>query len=107
MTTGIRITWAGGNPYVPFDSEATIEKGEVVYDWDKAYESRYPSHFRTSLRFGLKRNEKKFNLQFVIDLQYRANYTYVYLSRIDVLTGEIYRTYKMGFYPMANWRIQF
>jgi hypothetical protein len=107
LVTGLRITWAGGNPYVPYNPEATIASGEVVYDWKDAYTKRYADHFRSSIRFGLKRNEKKFNMQFVIDLQYRANYTYVYLYRIDVLTGDIYKTYKMGFYPMANWRIQF
>lgn len=107
LVTGIRLTWSGGNPYIPYDPEATVQKGEVVYDWSRACQVKYPDHFRTSLRFGLKRNERKFNMQFVIDLQYRANYTYVYLYRIDVLTGDIYKTFKMGFYPMANWRIQF
>lgn len=105
--SGIRLTWAGGNPYVPFDTKATTDLGEVVYDWNHAYGVKYPDHFRSSIRFGLKRNERKISWEFVLDLQYRANYTYVYLYRIDVLTGEIYKTYKMGFYPMSTWRIQF
>lgn len=104
---GIRFTWAGGRPYVPYDQEETVRLGEVVYDWENAYKVRYDDYFRTSLRFGMRRNEKKFSTEFVFDLQYRANYTYVYLYRIDVTTGEISKNYKMGFYPNSTIRFQF
>ncbi len=104
---GLRLTWAGGQPYVPFDQQATVEQAEVVYEWDRAYQEKYDDYLRGSFRFGIRRNEKGFNMQFFIDLQYRANYTYVYLYRIDVVTGEIVKTYKMGFYPLGVWRIQF
>jgi len=104
---GLRITWAGGRPYVPYDQEETVKQGEVIYDWDRAYEERYDDYFRSSFRFGMRRNRKKFNTEFVFDLQYRSNYTYVYLYRIDVTTGEIVKNFKMGFYPNATIRIQF
>ncbi|NOX85008.1 MAG: TonB-dependent receptor [Chlorobi bacterium] len=104
---GLRVTWAGGRPYVPYDQEATVKQGQVVYDWEDAYKPRFNNYFRTSLRIGLRRNEKKFNMEFYFDLQYRANYTYVYYYRIDVLTGDIYKEYDLGFYPMAVVRIQF
>jgi hypothetical protein len=107
LILGLRLTWAGGQPYIPFDQVATVEKKQVVYDWRRAYEERYEDYLRGSFRFGIRRNEKGFNMQFYIDLQYRANYTYVYLYRIDVITGEIVKTYKMGFYPLGVWRIQF
>lgn len=107
MILGLRITWAGGLPYVPFDEQATIANGKVVYDWERAYQEKYEDFLRGSFRFGIRRNEKGFNMQFFVDLQYRANYTYVYLYRIDVVTGEIVKTFKMGFYPLGVWRIQF
>ena len=104
---GLRVTWAGGRPYVPYDQEETVKQGKVVYDWNRAYEERYNDYFRSSLRFGIRRNSKKFNTELVFDLQYRANYTYVYLYRIDVVTGEIIKNFKMGFYPTSTIRIQF
>jgi len=107
LILGLRMTWAGGRPYIPFDQQATVANGEVIYDWDRAYQEKYEDYLRGSFRFGIRRNEKGFNMQFYIDLQYRANYTYVYLYRIDVVTGEIVKTYKMGFYPLGVWRIQF
>jgi hypothetical protein len=107
LILGLRMTLTGGRPYVPYDQEATVEAGEVVYDWEDAYVSRHQDYFRTSFRLGLRRNERKFNVAFLFDLQYRTNYTYVYMYRIDVVTGEIVEDYQMGWYPNATVRFQF
>ncbi|MGA3014624.1 MAG: TonB-dependent receptor [Bacteroidales bacterium] len=107
MSFGLRATWAGGNPYIPFDPAATLSTGEPVLDWGHAYQVRYPDYKRVSLRFGIKRNRPGYNLEFMLDLQYRTNYTNVYLQRIDPKTGEIKNFFQMGFFPMATWRIQF
>jgi hypothetical protein len=107
MSFGLRATWAGGNPYIPFDVNATLTTGEAVPDWQQAYQVRYPDYKRISVRFGIKRNLPGYNLEFMLDLQYRTNYTNVYLQRIDPKTGEIRYFFNMGFFPMATWRIQF
>lgn len=107
MSFGLRATWAGGNPYIPFDANATVASGEAVPDWQHAYQSRFPDYKRVSLRFGIKRNRPGYNLEFMLDLQYRTNYTNVFLQRIDPKTGEVRDYFKMGFFPMATWRIQF
>jgi hypothetical protein len=107
LILGLRLTWAGGQPYIPFDQSATVAKKQVVYDWERAYQEKYDGYLRGSFRFGIRRNERGFNMQFYIDMQYRANYTYVYLYRIDVVTGEVVKTYRMGLYPLGVWRIQF
>jgi len=107
MSFGLRATWAGGNPYVPYDVAATLATGEPVPDWAHSYEVRYPEYKRFSFRFGIKRNLPKYNMEFLLDLQYRTNYTNVYLQRIDPNTGQIRYYFNMGFFPMATWRIQF
>jgi len=107
MSFGLRATWAGGNPYIPFDVNATVSTGKAVPDWQHAYQSHYPDYKRLSVRFGIKRNRPGYNLEFMLDLQYRTNYTNVYLQRIDPKTGEVRDFFKMGFFPMATWRIQF
>jgi hypothetical protein len=78
MSFGLRATWSGGNPYIPFDPTATISTGEPTMDWANAYQVRYPDYKRVSLRFGIKRNRPGYNLEFMLDLQYRTNYTNVY-----------------------------
>jgi hypothetical protein len=107
MSFGVRATWAGGNPYIDFDVNSTLASGEATPDWNHAYQSRFPDYKRLSIRFGIKRNRPGYNLEFMLDLQYRTNYTNVYLQRIDPKTGEIRDFFSMGFFPMATWRIQF
>jgi len=92
---------------VPFDVEETVRQGEVVLDWDRAFEVKRNDYIRASLRLGVKRNRPGFNMETAMDFQYRTNYTNVFLERIDVTTGEIHKNYRMGFYPMATWKIQF
>ncbi len=107
LVLGLRATWAGGRPYLPYDQEGTVAAGYPVFDWEDAYVPRHNQYFRTSFRVGLRRNERKFNVAFLIDIQYRANYTYVYMYRIDVVTGDIYKDYTMGWYPNGTVRFQF
>lgn len=104
---GLKATWAGGVPYIPFDVTETISQGEVVLDWNNAYKVNRDDFIRANLRLGIKRNKPAFNMETAIDFQYRMNYTSVFLERIDVTTGEIHKNYRMGFYPMATWKIQF
>lgn len=107
MIFGINLTYAGGSPYVPFDQEATIENGRATYDWEKAYTVKREDYKRISLRLGIRRSMKKSSIETTFDLQYRSDYTSIYLERIDVTTGEIINTNNMGFYPMINMRINF
>ncbi|MCX6281308.1 MAG: TonB-dependent receptor [Bacteroidetes bacterium] len=107
LSLGLRATYAGGNPYVPFDVAATVASGETMMDWPASFSVRYPDYKRASLRFGLKRNLPGYNIEFIMDMQYRTNYTNVYLQRIDPKTGEIRDFFAMGFFPMVTWRIQF
>ncbi len=107
LILGLRLTLTGGRPYLPYDQQATVDAGYTVFDWENAYVSRHENHFRASFRLGLRRNERKYNTSFFIDLQYRANYTNIFLYRIDVVTGEIVKDFKMGWYPNGTVRFQF
>ncbi|MFZ4522877.1 MAG: TonB-dependent receptor [Bacteroidales bacterium] len=107
MSFGLRLTWAGGNPYVPYDQEATVGSGEPKYDWKQAYNPRFPDYKRIAFRFGIRRNLPGYNIEFCLDLQYRTSFTNISLQRIDPKTGEIRNFFTMGFFPMGTWRIQF
>jgi hypothetical protein len=107
MSFGLRATWAGGDPYIPYDVGQTVATRETTMDWQHSFQERYIDYKRFSVRFGLKRNRPKSSMEFLLDLQYRTNYTNIYLQRIDVITGKIYSFYNMGFFPMGTWRIQF
>lgn len=101
------FTWAGGRPYLPFDSDATRENGRITYDWEKAYSVRRDDYLRGSIRIGIRRNLRRMSMESAFDFQYRSNYTNIYLQRVDVVTGQIFDTYSMGFYPMATLKVNF
>ncbi len=107
LSFGLRATWAGGNPYIPYNVDASVATGEPIPDWSRSYEPRFPTYKRVAFRFGIKRNMPKYNLEFLLDLQYRTNYTNIALQRINPRTGEIKYYFQMGFFPMGTWRIQF
>ncbi len=107
LVFGFRMTWNGGRPYVPFHVEETIAAGTEVMDWEHAYSRRYQDYVRSSIRIGIRRNNKKTSSELTFDLQYRTHYTNIYLERIDILTGKIHNYQKMGFYPMTNWKLHF
>lgn len=107
LILGGKITLNGGRPYLPFDIEGTIAEGSEVMDWENAYKVRYKDYKRISVRIGFRRNKKKYSTEWVWDMQYRTNYTNIYIERIDVTTGKIHNYQKMGFYPMTTWKINF
>jgi len=107
LSFGLRTTFAGGNPYIPYNVDATVAYGEPIPDWERSYEARYPLYKRLCLRIGIKRNLPAYTIEFLADLQYRTNYTNVALQRIDPKTGEIRYFFKMGFFPIGTWRLQF
>ena len=107
LTIDIKGVLAGGRRYVPIDVDASLEEGEEVRDWSRAYEGKYDDYFRTDLRLGLKINKKRFNHEWAIDLQNLTGYQSIFMEGIDVNTGEIYQVYQQGFIPMFLYRIQF
>jgi hypothetical protein len=107
MSLGLRATWAGGSPYIPYDVNATVASGEPTYNWDQAYDPRFPDYKRVAFRFGIRRNLPSYNIEFFIDLQYRTSFSNISMQRINPSTGEIRNFFSMVFFPMATWRIQF
>jgi len=102
----IRATWAGGNPYIPFDPTSTISTGEPVLNWQMLTRHDILT-IKEFLTIGIKRNRPGYNLEFMLDLRTEPIIRNVYLQRIDPKTGEIKNFFQMGFFPMATWRIQF
>ncbi|MCK9219663.1 MAG: TonB-dependent receptor [Bacteroidales bacterium] len=107
LSLGLRATWAGGSPYLPYDVGATVAAGEATYNWVQAYDPRFPEYKRVAFKIGIRRNLPGYNIEFFMDLQYRTNFTNTALQRINPKTGEIRDFFSMGFFPMGTWRIQF
>ncbi len=102
-----KITWSGGkrNPYL--DAQASIEKGEAVYNDSKAYSVREKDYFRLDLRIALKNNSKKFYQEWAIDFTNLTDHKNVYSQNYNHNTNSVEYIYQQGFFPMFLYRINF
>ncbi len=107
LTVDLKAVWAGGRRYVPINVEASIRSGNEERDWNRAYENKYDDYFRTDLRIGLKKNNKRYNQEWGVDLQNLTGFQSIFMQGFDPEKAEVYTVYQQGFYPMFLYRINF
>lgn len=107
LTLDLKTVWAGGRRYVPIDLEASIQTGEEVRDWSRAYEDRYNDYFRTDFRVGIRLNGKRASQEWAIDLQNLTGFQSIFMQGYDIHKEEVYTVYQQGFIPMFLYRIHF
>lgn len=103
----LKITSAGGRPYVPIDLAKSIEQGSAVYFWDQAFENKLPNYFRSDIQLMYKRHSTKHSLEWRLDIQNFTNYrnaAYYYFDNRDSVV-KLKKT--IGFLPMLSCRIDF
>jgi hypothetical protein len=98
---------AGGRRYLPIDVEASAALDDLVYDWDRAYENRYPDYFRLNARITFRLNGRNLNQEWGLDLQNITNHQNIYMENWNRITGEVSTSYQMGFMPMMTYKIFF
>ncbi len=107
LTFDSRFTWAGGNPYIPVDKDATIKYKVVLYDYDNAYSERLKDYLRLDLRIGFKMMYKKSTHEMALDIQNVTNRKNWYALNFDPNTGEDQVVYQLGFFPVFLYRVTF
>jgi len=103
----IKGVWAGGKRYVPIDFAESQLKKTAEYDWANAYQNKYNDYFRVNIRITYKKNGKKLNQEYGLDLQNVTNQKNIFAENYDGIKNEIKTSYQMGFMPMMTYRIQF
>ena len=98
---------AGGRRYLPIDAEASAAKGGLVYDWESAYERRYPNYFRLNARITFRLNGRNLNQEWGIDLQNLTNHQNIFVESWNQVREEVTASYQMGFMPMMTYKIFF
>lgn len=107
LTIDSKITWNGGQRYVPTDIEASRASGAAVLLYDQSFEARYPDYFRTDLRIGIKRNGKKVTQELAVDLQNLTNRDNIFNIEYNKESGELDKIPQIGFLPIALYRVYF
>lgn len=112
LSTGIKVTWAGGRRFTPADAFASAQRQElVVYDHLRN-SKQFRNYFRTDMKLGLKLNAAKttheigldlvnvFNTKNVLDQVYAPDPT-----KVD--DNPLKEEYQLGFLPIFFYKIDF
>lgn len=107
LTIDAKVTWAGGQRYTPIDLEASRQRGETVFQSERAYSGQYRDYFRADLRIGYKRAGAKTTQEWAFDVQNLSNRDNPFGQSFNAATGEIEQRPQLGLFPMMLYRISF
>ncbi len=107
LAIDLKGVFAGGNRYIPIHAEASAENNGTIYDWNRAYENRYPDYFRLNARLTFRLNGQKVNQEWGLDLQNITRHENIFTQTWDNSKQEISTSYQMGFMPMMTYKIFF
>ncbi len=102
-----KVTYGGGKRNYYLDEQASLLKGEAVYDGSKAFSEREKDYFRLDLRISLKNNHKKYYQEWAADFTNLTNHKNVFSRSYNPDTDKIEFVYQQGFFPMFLYRINF
>lgn len=112
LSTGGKITWAGGKRYSPADTAASSYAGELVEIDSLRNTLQFRDYFRLDLKIGVKINTKKLTHEFALDLVNMFNtknvlsLTYAPDPK-DPSASPFREEYQLGFLPLFYYRIDF
>jgi hypothetical protein len=112
LTTGTKITWAGGHRYSPADTAASNLLGELVEVDSLRNSLQFGNYFRLDLKLGIKINTKKLTHEIAIDLVNVLNtknilgLTYAF-DPSNPTASPIREQYQLGFLPLFYYKVDF
>lgn len=107
LTADIKFTAAGGQRYTPVDLNASVQKGETVYDETNAYSKKFRDYLRLDLRFAFRSDNRKFSQEFAFDVQNITNHENPLYMQYNSKTGETEFINQLKIFPMMQYRIVF
>ena len=112
LSTGLKLTYAGGLRYTPVDTAASRAAGELVEINSQRNSKQFPDYFRLDLKIGIKINAKKITHELAFDLVNLLNtknilkLTYFY-DPSHPQENPVKETYQLGFLPLFYYKIDF
>lgn len=103
----IKSVYTGGMRYTPIDLNASIAKGETVWNDAQTFEKKNPDYYRLDIRVSLKRNYKKVTGTLALDIQNTINRKNVGGQYFDLTTGTVKYWYQAPLIPVLSYRLEF
>jgi hypothetical protein len=103
----IRTIYTGGFRETPLDLNASVAKGEAVYQEDKAFQGRIQDYMRLDIRVSIRRNRAHSTSTLALDILNTTNHKNVYGSYFEAQSGTIKTDYQMPLLPVLSYRVEF
>lgn len=111
LTTGTKITYAGGRRYTPADTAASVLAGELIGIDSLRNSKQFKNYFRWDIKIGFRANRKKVTHELGLDLVNVLNTKNVlsltYIPNTKNPTDVIREDYQLGFLPLFYYKIDF
>lgn len=103
----VKSVYVGGMRYTPINLDASIAKGETVFEDSKTFAEKNPDYYRLDIRISLKRNYKTVTGTLALDIQNTINRKNVGGQYFDANTGKIKYWYQAPLIPVLSYRLEF
>lgn len=107
FTFDTKIVVNGGGRYTEILLDESIQAGEEVRDWDKAFAKQFPTYFKWNFRLGFKLIGKKVTQEWAADFQNLTNQKNIFNYEYVPENQETRTVYQTGFLPIVQYRIYF
>jgi hypothetical protein len=107
ITADIKLTAAGGQRYTPVDVQASILKGETVYNDALAYSKKFRDYMRLDVRIAYRCDYRKFSHEMAFDIQNITNRENPLYMEYNSKTGKTEFINQLKIFPMMQYRIIF
>lgn len=111
LTTGTKITYAGGRRYTPADTLASAAASEIVGIDSLRNTKQFKNYFRWDVKIGLRVNKKKITHELGLDLvnvlSTKNVLSLTYVPNPKDPTDVVRENYQLGFLPLFYYKIDF
>lgn len=107
ISTNIRGIWRGGYRVIPIDLDKSIEKGEVVYNYERAFDEKVPDYFRLDFGISYRKNKPKWSWIVSLDIQNLTGRYNVWGTYYNSEKERIEEVNMTGLIPVLNFKVEF
>jgi len=105
ITNG-KFVFSGGSRYTPVDLAASISADDTIYT-DEIFSEKTGDYFRLDIGFSYRINKKRMTHTILFDIQNVTNRENIFEYFFDEETKMLAGDTQTGFFPFANYRIEF
>jgi hypothetical protein len=103
----VKVTSAGGRPYIPIDLERSVLGQKIVYAWDQAFTRKLPDYFRTDFQIVYTVNRPGYSVEWRLDIQNMTNHHNPSYYYYEAESQAIRLKKQIGIIPLISYRLEF